>query len=253
MTSEKKRRLEMTVAAIRQQWGTRAIRRARQTPATIPHISPSFASLDEALGIGGIPRGRITEIAGAPTSGMATTALKILANAQAGDGTAIYLDLDRTFDPHYAARCGLDLTRLLIVHPYDERQALAILQDFILGGGASAVVFDIPYQLLARPQQLGQALATTLGRLIAPLAKTAAALIFLTALPPRAQSSLDRYPDHLTIPHYATVRLFIDKERWLYQREDIRGYQAQVHVVKNKLGPAGAHVSIAITFNGTVA
>lgn len=253
MTSDKKRRLEMTVAAIRQQWGTRAIRRAsKQAPATIPHISTSFAGLDEALGIGGIPRGRITEIIGVPTSGMATTALKIVASAQANDGTAVYLDLERTFDPDYAARCGVNVAQLLLVHPYDERQALAILQDFALNGGVSVLVFDAPYHLLARAE-LAQALSTTLGRLVAPLDKAGCALLFLTELRPGARASLSGYPNHLTLPHYAAVRLFIRKERWLYQRQDIRGYQAEVHIIKNKLGLAGKLVPIAITFNGTVA
>lgn len=282
VTADKKRKaerkvsLEMTVAALQDRWGGRVIHRLRKGHAdTFPHVPTGFPSLDEALGIGGLPRGRISEIIGVPTSGMATIALRVVANAQeqghaqaaSGSTASIYIDLDRTFDPEYAARCGLDLSQLVLVHPYDTRQALAILQDFtqnagLTGEGIGVLVFDAPFSLLAESQP-AQAFSATLGRLLAPLGRSSCVLLCLTSLPVNsnphsaarskasepsmAEPSMVDYPDNSTLPHYATVRLFIQRERWIYKERDIRGYQAQVMVIKNKLGAAGKQTSITIT------
>lgn len=248
MAADKKRRLESTVAALRERWGVHVIQRlGEEKGKPVATIATGFPALDEALGGGGIPRGRVAEIIGIPTCGMATLALKIVANGQNGGGTAVYLDVDRTLDPDYAARCGVELQRLIIVHPYDARQALAIMHDFVVGGGLSVLVFDAPFRLLAEAEP-AEALAQALARLLTPLARSDCALLFLSALPPNSVPSLDAYPGHVTLPHYTAVRLLIQRESWLYHRRDIHGYQAQVAVVKNKLGVAGRQVRLAIDF-----
>jgi hypothetical protein len=216
----------------------------------IPHISTGFPSLDKTLGTGGIPQGRISEIIGVPTSGMATLALKIIANAQSHQGTAVYIDLEQTFDPDYADHCGISLNHLILVHPYNMHQALAMLPDFIINGGLSILVFDMPLQL--HEPHLTQALSSTLGRLIAPLSKSDCILLFLTTLLPGSSPSLDDYPQHITLPHYTTMRLIIQKERWLYRQRDITGYEALVYIAKNKLGRAGQAARITIDFQGIV-
>jgi recombination protein RecA len=250
MASDKKRKLEMTVAALQAQWGRRAIRRlGDDKAAAVAHIPTGFASLDAALGIGGLPRGRISEIIGAPTSGMSTLALKIAANSQTGGGTAVYVDPDHIFDPDYAARCGLDLGRLLLIHPRGYRQALQITADFVAGGGAAMIVVGVSFRPPA--EEVAAALAATLGHLVAPLARAGCALLFLTALP-SSPADLNAYPVHSPLPHYAAVRLLVQRERWLYRRRDISGYQAQVLVARNKLGAAGGEVSLALTFEEEV-
>jgi recombination protein RecA len=247
MAAGKKRKLEATVTALRKRWGVRVIQRlGEEKERPVATVATGFPALDEALGGGGIPRGRISEIIGIPTSGMATLALKIVAHGQSS-GTAVYLDLERTLDPDYAARCGVDLQRLIIVRPYDERQALAILHDFVVGGGLSVLVFDAPFRLLAEAGP-AEALAQALGRILTPLARSDCALLFLTALPPNSAPSLDAYPQHVALPHYTAVRLLIQRESWFYYRQDIHGYQAQVAIVKNKLGAAGGQVRLAIDF-----
>lgn len=152
--AKKRKRLDLVVTAIQRRFGPKALQRGEQAlhPAVaLPHISTSFPNLDETLdGIGGIPYGRITEILAAPTSGMTTLALKILAQAQEAGDLAIYVDLGQNFDPDYAARCG------------------------------------------------------------------------------------------------------VNKEKWIYRQNDVRGYQARVLVLKNQLGKAGQSAKIAITFNGMV-
>ncbi len=246
---DRKRRLDKTVADIQNRFGLRAI--GRPAPATHAVIPTGFAALDEALGIGGLPIGRVSEIAGAPTSGMATLALKVVAQAQSTNATAAYIDLDKTFDPDYAARCGIDLERLLLIRPYTVRQALDMLPDFATGGGFRVLVCDAPLTALA-PPDAAENLARVLGRIVAPLSRSGCALLFLSALPPGSAPSLDDYPGQTALPHYAAIRLLIQRERWLYRRHDVAGYAAQVLVVKNRLAAAGRHAAITFTFNGTV-
>lgn len=252
--SKKRRRLEMTVAAIQRRWGARALRRlgAESAQAAIPHIPTGFPALDEALdGIGGVPRSRLTEILGAPTSGMATLALKMVASAQAAGDTAAYVDLGATFDPDYADRCEVDLSRLLLVRPQTGREALEITHSLIRSRGAGILVFDAVSDLLADPQG-AQLMSVALGQIGHALPHSPCAAIFLTPLRSGSARSLDNYPGGFALPHYTAVRLLLQKERWLYKRRDIRGYRAQVQVLKNKLGRAGKRATIAITFNGVV-
>lgn len=251
MDPAKRQKLEKTISALQARWGAKAIQRLEQVQnkSSPPHLSTGFSALNEALLIGGLPHGRISEIIGAPTSGMATVALKLLANAQNDDQVAVFIDPSHTFDPDYAARCGLILSQLILVRPFDFHQALVILHDFILGAGINILVFDLPFDLAAEAR-IAQALAKTLDRLIAPLGKSDCVLIFLAALPIHRTSNLDHYPTHLTLPHYASIRLHIQRERWLYQERDIHGYQAQILVVKNKFGPAGRLARISLTFAG---
>jgi recombination protein RecA len=264
VAADQKRRLEKTVADLQARFGPRAIGKSKAP--VIDAIPTGFPALDAALGIGGLPRGRLSEIVGSPTSGMATMALKLIAQAGAAVeprtavGTsarpAAYLDLERTFDPAYAARCGVDLSRLVLVRPYTVRQALAMLPDFALNGGFSVVVVDCPLRLLAGPERM-EALSSTLGRLVAPLARSGCALVFLTGLPPGSPPSFDAYandpamgpaPAPTPLPHFASVRLVIRRERWLYRRRDVEGYAAQVLVAKNRLAAEGRMVDVAIMF-----
>lgn len=252
MGSGKRKRLEATVAAIQQRWGRKALRpgdEARRAAAA-PRIPTGFKELDDALA-GGIPRGRLTELLGSPTSGMVTLALKIIAHAQTAGDTAAYVDLGATFDPDYAARCEINLARLLLVRPRSGREALEIVQTLIGGRGVGVLVFDAVPHLLAEPSA-APALAAALDGLPALLASSPCAPLFLTPLRFGGAMSATNYPAGFGLPHYASLRLLLEKESWLEKGPDIRGYQARVVVLKNKLGRAGGRAKIAITFNGTV-
>ena len=252
---DRKRRLEKTVTTLQERYGLRAIGRAGH-PTASPVIPTGFPVLDEALGIGGLPRGRITEIVSIPTAGAATLALKATVNAQAEDGAAVYMDLTRTFDPDYAARCGVELSRVLLVRPYTMKQAIAMLPDFAANGGFDLLIFDMPLHPPLAPEHQLQ-LSSSLGRLLAPLGRSDCALLFVTSLPPAVAApatdpSLVNYPRHLALPHYASLRLLVRRARWLHKRRDVRGYEADVLVLKNRFGRAGGETRIAITFDGTV-
>jgi recombination protein RecA len=246
----KKRQLEMAIARVHLRFGSRSLVKGRaptafDPSAPVPHIPTGFSSLDCALGIGGLPKGRVTELVGLPTSGKTTLALKFLSRAQADGGQVAYVDQARSFDPDYAHRCDLDLSRLLVGRPLDLREALAMTESLARSGGLSALVFDVLEVLWIDPEA-ARHLAATLDRLVAPLARSGTALLFLHA------SSTAGSPALSALAHYATVRLQVTRERWLRRRGDIRGYKARVEVHKNRLGPAGRAVTIAIEFNGTV-
>lgn len=247
MGSNKARRLEMTVATIQRRWGRRALRKldTSTTATVIAHIPTGFPALDQALGTGGLAKGRVSELLGPATSGKTTLALKFLVEAQAGGRQVGYVDYARFFDPDYAYRCGLDLSRLLIVTPYDLGEALTMTEALVRTGSLSALVFD-GLDALWSDADAAPLLAAYLGRLMAPLSRSGTAIVFLHA--PLGRSS----PALAALAHYATVRLHVVRERWLRRHHDVRGYEARVQVLKNRLGPAGRTVTIAIKFNGTV-
>ena len=249
----KQRKLEMTVRAIQMRWGARALHKLGTSATTVkvPHIPSGFPALDQALGIGGIPRGRVTEILGPLTSGKTTIALKIIAHAQGLKDKAAYIDLSQTLDPDYAFRCGVDLRRLLIVQPNSAREALAIANSLVSSKGLGVIVFDSVASMLGEtpsPQLMSEALRQLTGS----LADSACALIFLTSLCFGGPSSKHNYPSGFALSHYASLRLLVERERWLKRYGDIRGYRAEVEVIKNKLAPSGKRVNVSITFNGTV-
>jgi recombination protein RecA len=247
------RRLAMVVAAIQQRHGASALEKASEAARARPvsALATGFPDLDAALGIGGVPRGRLTEILGIPTSGMVTLALKIVASAQADGDTAAYIDLGYTFDPDYAARCGINPARLLLVRPHTGQEALEITHQLIASGGIGALVFDSVSQLLAESAD-PQAMPAVLPRLSGALNGSPCAAIFLTPLYFGDAMSAHNYPSGFSLPNYAAVRLLIEKEQWIWKRRDIGGYQARVSVLKNKLAAAGRQVTISITFNGVV-
>ena len=251
MASGGGKQLEMTVSAIQRRWGLKALRRWSEadTKTKIPCVSTSFEKLDEALGIGGIARGRITEIIGRSTSGMTTLALKIGSNAQKNHGdTVVYVDLSHTFDPDYAARCGVSMERLYIARPDTGKEALEIVETIVSSSGAGILVFDSTHYLREH-SRTRQGPSTALRRLNSVLVKSPCALIFLTSTPLNNPSSPE---DYTVLDSYATVRLLLERERWLERQGEIRGYRTQVTVLKNKLGPAGQRASIPIICDGTV-
>lgn len=132
--------LEETLAAIRQRWGANAI--CKLVPETLSAISTGFPPLDDALAIGGIARGRITELQGTPTSGMTTLALKVAQSAQAAGELVAFINLGYRLDPAYVRYCGVELSTLLLVLPKTDKQALDIMTDIVASRGVGLIVFN---------------------------------------------------------------------------------------------------------------
>lgn len=256
----RQRQLDMTVAAIQRQYGPWALVKGDRSKVTgsttVPHISTGFPALDRALGIGGLPRGRVCELVGPATSGKTTLALKFLVQAQAGGAQVGYVDQALYFDPDYAHRCGLDLSRLLVGRPQDVKEAAAMAEALAHSSSLAALVFDL-LDFTWTDLAAAALLAATFERLTTALARSDATLIVLHELPAgnAVHSPSGGSPALSALAHVAAVRLGVVRERWLYgqvPRGDIRGYQAGVEVLKNRFGPAGQTVSLAIKFNGTV-
>jgi recombination protein RecA len=244
----KQARLEMTVASLRQRFGPQAVRRAESRQAddpapAFPHIPTGFPALDEILGIGGLPRGRVSELLGQPTSGATTLALKFLSQAQ-DRGHLGYVDQARCFDPDYAHRCGLDLSRLVVGTPYGPTETLAMVEALVREGNLAALVLDT-LDLFWDARAIQQ-LDASLGRVLAPLARAGTALLLLHDRPATGAPALD------PLAHHTSVRLEVVRERWHERHGDIRGYEARVQVLKNRFAPAGRTATITIQFNGTV-
>lgn len=257
MGSKKRKRLELVVKQLQQRFGVQAVRqgnRAFDRRMKAGAISTGFAELDTALdGSSGIPTGRATEILSLQTAGAATLALKVMANAQAGGGLVTYLDLAETFDPDYAARCGLSLSRskFLLVTPATAAAALEIGLALAARRSSQMIVFDaISPELVAA----GEApdIARMLRQLPQALANSGSALLFLTLLDASQIGAVSYPPGFAALPHYATLRILLRKERWLIRGNDIRGYESRAIVLSNKLGKAGCSAKLAITFNGVV-
>jgi recombination protein RecA len=247
---KQQRQLDAAVAAIHRRFGPGALIKGKPARAidgvsAVPHIPTGFSALDRALGIGGLPKGKLCEIVGPATSGKTTLALKFLAQAQAGGRQVGYIDQALYFDPDYAYRCEVDLSRLVVGTVHDLREALAATESLARSGGLSALVFDALDFLWTDPGATAS-LAATLNRLPLALARSGMALLVLH------ESAEGSSPALSALAHHAAIRLQVVREEWIREQGDIRGYQARVEVLKNRLGPAGRKISLAIKFNGTV-
>ena len=248
---KRRRQLDMAVATIHRRYGPRALVKGKPASATrVPHISTGFPALDSALGSGGLPKGRICELVGPATSGKTTLALKFLVQAQAAGGQVAYVDQALYFDPDYAYRCGLDLSRLLVGTSHDLQEALAMTEALVHSGGLSALVFDA-LDFLWTDAESAHLLAATLNRLPVALSHSGTILLVLHESP-SGSLPVDGGPALSVLAHHAAVRLQVVRERWLPNHKDVRGYEARVGIQKNRLGPAGRTVLLKIEFNGTV-
>ncbi len=239
MASQRRRKLDALVAQLQLEHGPRAIRRAEPGERTPPaaRIPTTFGELDALLD-GGLPKGRITEVAGPTTSGKLTLAAKVIASAhRERDAVAAWIDTWRTCDADYMHRCGVDLSRLLVARPATLSDALAMALHLAESRSLAVLVMD------TLPVEAGGEgmLAGALSRLAALLAETQTAVVFLS----------DPEQFSRALAHAAAVRLNIRREHWLARKGDVRGYEGQVELVKNRLGRTGA-ARIRITFNGTV-
>ncbi len=244
--TDRLKKLETAVHDIQQRYGSLALMQGKPasfgTEGAIPHIPTGFPTLDEALGIGGLARGRVSEILGPATSGKTTLALHFLAQAQAGGGLVGYIDCAHTLDPDYAHHCGVDLARLVIFNPHNPQEALAMTDVAASNDALTALVFDAPHDLW---NDTTPSLASAMDHWMAPLHRAGTALVFLRAPVASMTSSLR------SLAHYASVRIYITRERWLRHYENIQGCEAQAEILKNRLAAAGRKAAILLHFYGT--
>ena len=232
---DKQQRLGTTLDNLKARWGEAALRLpgsgAEQT--AVASVSTGFPALDRALGIGGVPRGHLTLLQGVPTSGAGTLALKIAASPTGAGEPVAYIDLAGTFDADYAARCGVDLERLVVVQIAALSDALDILP--VLFPAVGDIILDP-----ALPPDIPSPDRFTMRRLLALLHRSPCALVAL------GRGGMEGLSEQ------AALRLDITRERWLKRRGDVRGYRVRVRVTRSRFGPAGGEVSLTIGFGGAV-
>jgi recombination protein RecA len=232
-------------------YGTGALRRLRndQPPTPIPVIPTGSLALDHALGIGGVPRGRVTEVFGPEAAGKTTLALSVVAQAHAAGGLAAVVDVEHALDPAWASRLGVDLDRLVLAQPDTGEQALELVDILARSAAVDAIAVDSAASLVPRAEVEGEMgdsyaglqarlIAQALRKLAAPLAKTQTALIFCNQLRQNVGTLFGNpefAPGGRALKFHASLRLDVRRVQAIKDGPEVVGARTRVKVVKNKL------------------
>jgi recombination protein RecA len=250
---ERMKAIEMAVGQIEKQFGKGSIMRLGQKDAIaqIPAISTGSISLDYALGIGGMPRGRVIEIFGPESSGKTTLALQVIAEAQKTGGMAAFVDAEHALDAQYARKLGVDLDNLLVSQPDNGEQALEIVEVLVRSGGVDVVVVDSVAALVPRAEiegEMGEAqmglqarlMSQALRKLTGIVSKSKTCLIFINQLREKIGVMFGN-PETTTggraLKFYASVRVDIRRIGAIKDGDVVVGGRTRVKVVKNKVAP----------------
>jgi recombination protein RecA len=232
--------LQAMLAALHRRWGPAALRSAAETTLRPDLLPTGVDELDMALG-GGLPRGKLIELGGWPTSGMRTLALRALAQAQRPAHLAAYVDVCGTFDAEYAATCGVNLAHLLIARPQHAREIFDLTHALIASGDVTAVVID-SLDLVLQDRRSARLLEQALDRLLPLLTGTRCGLIVL-------QEEVFARDDWLAgspLAHAATVRLLVEHQGWMQQPHGLNGYHARISVRKHPRVAAGVTATMIV-------
>ena len=244
--------LEMALGQIEKQFGKGSIMRMGEHGyASIGTIPTGSLSLDIALGIGGLPRGRVIEIFGAESSGKTTIALHVIAEAQKAGGIAAFIDAEHALDPGYASALGVDLDELLISQPDTGEQALEIADTLIRSGAIDVVVIDSVAALVPRAEIEGEMgdshiglqarlMSQALRKLSGNLSRSNTSAVFINQLREKIGvmfGSPETTPGGRALKFYSSVRLDVRRIENLKDGAEVVGSRVRVKVVKNKVAP----------------
>ncbi len=250
---EKIKALDVAVGQIEKQFGKGSIMRLgqRNTISPVEAISTGAISIDYALGIGGVPRGRVVEIFGPESSGKTTLALQVIAEAQKTGGLAAFVDAEHALDAEYARKLGVDIDNLLVSQPDNGEQALEIVEVLIRSGSVDVVVVDSVAALVPRAEiegEMGEAqmglqarlMSQALRKLTGAISKSKTVLVFINQLREKIGVMFGN-PETTTggraLKFYSSVRIDIRRIGAIKDGDNVIGGRTRVKIVKNKMAP----------------
>ena len=250
--SDKKKALETALAQIEKNYGKGAIMRlGEDIPVNVAAISTGSLSLDLALGVGGVPKGRIVEIYGPESSGKTTLALHILASAQKQGGEVAFIDVEHALEPAYARALGVDIDNLLISQPDTGEQALDITEALVRSGAIDVVVVDSVAALLPRSELEGEMGESSVGvvarlmsqalrKLAGTISKTNCIVVFINQLREKIgvmYGNPETTPGGRALKYFASVRIDVRRIETLKVNGEMVGNRTRAKVIKNKVAP----------------
>lgn len=249
---EKKKALDMALSQIEKQFGKGAVMKlGEDTHMNVETISTGAIGLDIALGVGGVPRGRIIEIFGPESSGKTTVALHMIAEAQKSGGEAAFIDAEHALDPVYAKNLGVDIENLIVSQPDTGEQALEIAEALVRSGAIDIIVVDSVAALVPKAEidgEMGDShvglqarlMSQALRKLAGVISKSKTTTVFINQLREKIGvmfGNPETTPGGRALKFYASVRLDVRRVETLKRGNEIIGNRTRVKVVKNKVAP----------------